>query len=147
MENQIVWESRQEDIRRRVPKPLVFFGPQQNPNEPLRYLYNKYLFFLKYINTKEKKYILSLHKIHAERFTKVDLEAKMNRWVRKELKTFNEDARLSIQHLKDSWHKRVYKQNQRKVRENPEDYFSKHMITEVVRITTDQPHDLDIMDK
>nr|GEW42112.1 hypothetical protein [Tanacetum cinerariifolium] len=28
MENQIVWESRQEDIRRTLPKPLVFFGPQ-----------------------------------------------------------------------------------------------------------------------
>nr|GEW96979.1 retrovirus-related Pol polyprotein from transposon TNT 1-94 [Tanacetum cinerariifolium] len=28
IENQIVWESRQEDIRRPVPRPLVFFGPQ-----------------------------------------------------------------------------------------------------------------------
>nr|GEW57309.1 retrovirus-related Pol polyprotein from transposon TNT 1-94 [Tanacetum cinerariifolium] len=36
MENQIVWESRQEDIRRPVPKPLVFFGPQRNPNKPPR---------------------------------------------------------------------------------------------------------------
>ncbi|GJV89033.1 hypothetical protein Tco_1532971 [Tanacetum coccineum] len=34
MENQIVWESRQEDIRRPVPRPLIFFGPQRNPNEP-----------------------------------------------------------------------------------------------------------------
>ncbi|GJY23149.1 hypothetical protein Tco_0396807 [Tanacetum coccineum] len=122
MENQIVWESRQEDIRRLVPRPL-------------------------YGNTKEKKYILSLHKIHAERFPEVDLEEKMNRWVRKEFKTFNEDARLSIQHWKDSWHKRVYKQNQRRVRNNPEDYFSNHRITEVVRITTDQPHGLDFMEQ
>ncbi|GJT51179.1 putative reverse transcriptase domain-containing protein [Tanacetum coccineum] len=36
MENQIVWESRQEDIRRLVPRPLVFFGLQRNPNEPPR---------------------------------------------------------------------------------------------------------------
>ncbi|GKC19246.1 hypothetical protein Tco_1021396 [Tanacetum coccineum] len=36
MKNQIVWESRQEDIRRPVPKPLVFFGPQRNPNKPPR---------------------------------------------------------------------------------------------------------------
>ncbi|GJR56381.1 hypothetical protein Tco_1406902 [Tanacetum coccineum] len=104
MENQIVWESRQEDIRRPVPRPL-------------------------HGNTKEKKYILSLYKIHAERFLKVDLEEKMNSWVRKELKNFNEKARLSIQHWKDSWHKRVYKQNQRRVRDNPKDYFSNHMIT------------------
>ncbi|GJY65315.1 hypothetical protein Tco_0467553 [Tanacetum coccineum] len=66
MKNQIVWESRQEDIRRPVPRPLVFFRPQRNPNEPPRYLYNKDLFFLKYGNTEEKKHILLLHKIHAE---------------------------------------------------------------------------------
>ncbi|GJU72040.1 ribonuclease H-like domain-containing protein, partial [Tanacetum coccineum] len=36
IENQIFWESRQEDIRRRVPRPLVFFGPQRNTNEPPR---------------------------------------------------------------------------------------------------------------
>ncbi|GJV93381.1 hypothetical protein Tco_1541194 [Tanacetum coccineum] len=41
----------------------------------------------------------------------------------------------------------VYKQNQRKVRDNPEDYFSKHRITEVVRITTNQPHGLDFIEQ
>ncbi|GJW44627.1 hypothetical protein Tco_0073426 [Tanacetum coccineum] len=117
MENQIVWESRQEDIRRPVPKPL------------------------------EKKYILSLYKIHTKQFPKADLEEKMNRWVRKEFKNFNEDARLSIQHWKDSWHKRVYKQNQIRVRDNPEDYFSNHRITKVIRITTDQQHGLDFMEE
>ncbi|GJV16713.1 hypothetical protein Tco_1362036 [Tanacetum coccineum] len=80
-------------------------------------------------------------------FPKPDLEEKLNRWVRKEFKTFNEDARLSIQHWKDSWHKRVYKQNQKKVRKNPEDYYSNHMITEVVRIVTNQPHGLDFMEQ
>nr|GEW48810.1 hypothetical protein [Tanacetum cinerariifolium] len=119
MENRIVWESRQEDIRRIVQRPLILFRPQGNPNEPPRYLYNKDLFFLKNGNTEEKKYILSLHKIHVERFPKADLEEKMNCWVRKEFKNFNEDTRLSIQHWKGSWHKRV--------------------------ITTDQPHGLDFM--
>ncbi|GJU30084.1 sodium/hydrogen exchanger 6, partial [Tanacetum coccineum] len=109
MENQIVWESRQEDIRRPIPKPLVFNGPQRNPNEPPRYLYNNDLFFLKNGNTEEKKYVLSLHKIHAELFPEADLEEMINCWVQKEFKNFNEDARLSIQHWKDSWHKRVYK--------------------------------------
>ncbi|GKC32756.1 hypothetical protein Tco_1040050 [Tanacetum coccineum] len=121
MENQIVWESRQEDIRHPVPRPL-------------------------YGNTKEKKYILLLHKIHAEHFLEFDLEEKMNHSVKKEFKTFNEDARLIIQHWKDSWHKRVYKQNQRRVRNNLEDYFSNYRITEVFRITTDQPHGLDFME-
>ncbi|GJZ15724.1 hypothetical protein Tco_0551401 [Tanacetum coccineum] len=67
--------------------------------------------------------------------------------VRKEFKNFNEEARLTIQHWKDSWHKMVYKQKQRRVRNNPEDYFSNHIITEVVRITTDQPHGLDFMEQ
>ncbi|GKB29469.1 hypothetical protein Tco_0868870, partial [Tanacetum coccineum] len=116
MKNQIVWESRQEDIR---------------------HLYG---------NT-EEKYILSLHTIHAEQFPEVNLEEKMNRWVHKEFKTFNEDTRLTIQHWKDSWHKRVYKQNQRRVRNNLEDYFSNHRITKVVRITTHQPHSLDFMEQ
>ncbi|GJS85779.1 hypothetical protein Tco_0752320 [Tanacetum coccineum] len=41
----------------------------------------------------------------------------------------------------------MYKQKQRRVKNNPEDYFSKHKITEVVRITTDQPHGLDSMEQ
>ncbi|GJY91727.1 potassium channel AKT1-like protein [Tanacetum coccineum] len=44
-------------------------------------------------NTEEKKYILSLHKIYIEIFPEADLEEKMNRWVHKEFKNFNEDAR------------------------------------------------------
>ncbi|GJZ74578.1 hypothetical protein Tco_0639043 [Tanacetum coccineum] len=109
MENQIVWESRQQDIPRTIPKTLIFYGSQRNPNEPPRYLYNKDLFYFKYGNTEERKYILSLYKIRAEEFLDPNLEQKLNRWVREEFQTFNEDAWLSIQHWKDSWHKRVLK--------------------------------------
>ncbi|GJU19598.1 retrovirus-related pol polyprotein from transposon TNT 1-94 [Tanacetum coccineum] len=119
MENQIVWESKQQDISRTIPKTFIFYGPQRNPNEPPRPLYNKDLFFLKKVKSMGSK----------------------------EFKTFNEDARLSIQHWKDSWHKRVYKQNQKKVRKNPEDYYSNNRITEVVRIVTDQPYGLDFMEQ
>ncbi|GJU50237.1 hypothetical protein Tco_1219792 [Tanacetum coccineum] len=87
----------------------------------------------------KKAYILT--------FLEDDLEDKLKRWVRKEFRTFNEEARLSIHHWKDSWHKRRYKLNQRRVRDNPEEYFSNHMITEVVRITTDQQHGLDYMEQ
>ncbi|GKD56544.1 hypothetical protein Tco_1289931 [Tanacetum coccineum] len=69
-----------------------FRNAEENPNEPPRYLYNKDLFFLKNRNTKEKKYVLSLHKIHAEPFPKAGLEEMMNRWVRKEFRNFKEDA-------------------------------------------------------
>ncbi|GJY27561.1 hypothetical protein Tco_0403328 [Tanacetum coccineum] len=78
MENQIVWESKQQDIPRTIPNTLIFYGPQRNPNEPPRPLYNKDLFFLKYGNTKEKKYILSLHKIHAEDLLEPDFEETLN---------------------------------------------------------------------
>ncbi|GKE53172.1 hypothetical protein Tco_1488328 [Tanacetum coccineum] len=117
MENQIFWKSRQEDIKRSKPYAQVFYGPQRNPNEPPRYLYNKDLFFLKNGNTEERIYILSLHKIHVVPFLKEDLE------------------------------ERRYKLNQRRVRDNPKEYFSKHMITEVVRITNDQQHGLDYLEQ
>ncbi|GKD27125.1 hypothetical protein Tco_1233339 [Tanacetum coccineum] len=123
MENQIVWESRQDDIRQ---------------SEPL---------FSTNGNSEEKSYILSLHKIHAVPFPEDDLEEKMKRWVKKEFKTFNKEARLSIQHWKDSWHKRLYKINHKRVRANPEEYFSNHKIFEVVKVTIEQQHGLDILEQ
>ncbi|GJY22916.1 hypothetical protein Tco_0396574 [Tanacetum coccineum] len=57
MENQIVWERGQEDIKRSKPYAQVFHGPQRNPNEPTRYLY-----------------IISLYKIHVVPFLEDDLE-------------------------------------------------------------------------
>nr|GFC71110.1 hypothetical protein [Tanacetum cinerariifolium] len=41
----------------------------------------------------------------------------------------------------------MYKLNQRKVRDNPEEYFSNHKIVEVVRIITEQQHGLDYMEQ
>ncbi|GJU25581.1 hypothetical protein Tco_1164202 [Tanacetum coccineum] len=114
IENQIIWESIQKDIRRPGPSAQVFYGPERNPDEPPRYLYNKDLFFLKHGNTEERSYILSLHKIHVVSFPEDGLEEKLKRWARKEFKTFNEEAWLSIHHWKDSWHKRMYKLNQRR---------------------------------
>nr|GEW10823.1 ribonuclease H [Tanacetum cinerariifolium] len=77
-----VWESMYEDIRRSKSYALVFYGPQRNPNEPPGYLYNKDIFFLKYGNTKEKRYVLSLHKIHAVSFSEEDPKENLIRWER-----------------------------------------------------------------
>ncbi|GJV60340.1 hypothetical protein Tco_1466440 [Tanacetum coccineum] len=88
--------NQKEDLKRPKLYALVFFGPQRNLNEPPKYLYNKDLFFLKHGNTTEKRYVLSLHKIHAVLFPEEDLEEKMNQWVKKEFKNFNEEARLMI---------------------------------------------------
>ncbi|GJU75651.1 hypothetical protein Tco_1272721 [Tanacetum coccineum] len=41
----------------------------------------------------------------------------------------------------------MYKLNHRRVRDNLEEYFSYHRITEVVRVTTDQHHGLDYMEQ
>ncbi|GJS10511.1 hypothetical protein Tco_0367307 [Tanacetum coccineum] len=41
----------------------------------------------------------------------------------------------------------MYKLNQRRVRDNPEEYFSDHRITEVVRVTIDQQHGMDYMEQ
>ncbi|GJV45157.1 hypothetical protein Tco_1429693 [Tanacetum coccineum] len=98
-------------------------------------------------NLVEKSYILLLHKIHVVPFLEDDLEEKMNRWVQKEFNTFNEEARLPIQHSKDSWNKRLYKINHRRVRANPEEYFSNHKIVEVVRVTTKQQYGLDCLEQ
>ncbi|GJW58095.1 hypothetical protein Tco_0104826 [Tanacetum coccineum] len=82
LRDSLIWESRQQDILRTIPKTHIFYGLQRNPNEPPRPLHNKDLFVLKYGNTEEKKYILSLHKIHAEEFLKPDLEEKITEVVR-----------------------------------------------------------------
>ncbi|GJZ12459.1 hypothetical protein Tco_0547689, partial [Tanacetum coccineum] len=137
--------NQQEDLKRLKPNALVLYGPQRNLNEPPRYLYNKDLFFLKYGNSEEKRYMLSLHKIHAILFLEKDLEEKMNRWVKCVFKTFNEEAQFLIQHWKDSWHKRMYKIRQRKVRDDPEEVFSDYGIVEAVKVTTDKQFGLDYM--
>ncbi|GKB60407.1 hypothetical protein Tco_0916593, partial [Tanacetum coccineum] len=89
LENQIVWESNQEDLKIPGKEALIFYGPQRNPNEPPRYLYIKDLFYLKNRNTEEKRYVLSLHKIHATPFPESDLEAKLTRQERANTKEVN----------------------------------------------------------
>ncbi|GJT39278.1 hypothetical protein Tco_0939143 [Tanacetum coccineum] len=113
---QVVWESRQKDLKRLQPDAL-------------------------------KRYVLSLHKIHATSFPEEDLEEKMIRLVRKVFKTFNEEARLSIQHWKDLWHKRMYKIKHTKVRDDSEEVFSDHKIVEIVKVTTEQQYGLDFMER
>ncbi|GKE04132.1 hypothetical protein Tco_1396150 [Tanacetum coccineum] len=96
-------------------------------------------------NTEEKKYVLSLHKIHATSFPEEDLEESMNRWVKRVFKMFNEEARLLIQHWKDTWHKRMYKINHIKVRDDQVEFFFDYRIVEVVRLTTEQQYGLHYM--
>ncbi|GJW10783.1 hypothetical protein Tco_1576610 [Tanacetum coccineum] len=130
METQIVWESREEDMMIPDKEAHVFCSPQRDPNVPPRYLYNKDLFYLKRENTKTKKYVLSLYKIHATPFEN-DLEDHLKRWVLKEFKTFNKEARLSVQHWKHTWHKIVYINKYKKERPDIKEVYSYHKIVEV----------------
>ncbi|GJY33222.1 hypothetical protein Tco_0417691 [Tanacetum coccineum] len=94
IENEVVWESIQEDLKCPQPDALNLYGPL---NEASR--------------------------------------------------TFNEESRLSIQHWKDSWHKRMYKIKHKKVRDNPEEVFSNHMIVEIVKVTTKQQYGHDFIER
>ncbi|GJS79806.1 hypothetical protein Tco_0729687 [Tanacetum coccineum] len=69
------------------------------------------------------------------------------RWVRKEFKTFNKEARLSIQHWKHTWHKIVYINKHKKERSNPKKVYSDHKIVEVVRIRNEHEHGQDFMEE
>ncbi|GJW30123.1 hypothetical protein Tco_0046998 [Tanacetum coccineum] len=60
MENQIVRESREEELIPQEPEKEtpVFFGPQRNLNGPPMFLWNKDLFYLKHGNTEENNTII-----------------------------------------------------------------------------------------
>ncbi|GJX40433.1 hypothetical protein Tco_0255423 [Tanacetum coccineum] len=95
MENQIVWESREEDLTVQIPKKpgSVYLSCARNPKIPPMSLANQDLFCLKYGNLGTRKYIPSLHKIHVVPFPEDDLEELNTRWVKKIIKRFNHYAR------------------------------------------------------
>ncbi|GJV39269.1 hypothetical protein Tco_1417709 [Tanacetum coccineum] len=59
----------------------------------------------------------------------------------------HERMKATLRDMINSWHKIFYKINHRRVRANPEEYFSDHRIVEVVRVTTEQQHGLDFMEQ
>nr|GEU37781.1 hypothetical protein [Tanacetum cinerariifolium] len=126
LNNQIIWESKKEELIPHIPKKeaLVFFGPQRNPNKPSMFLWNKDFLYLKNRNTEAKKYVLSLHKIHATLSLENNLEELLTRWVDKLFKRYNEEARLSIQHWKQPWAKMLYKKKHRIERLDPNEVCS-----------------------
>ncbi|GJY74873.1 transposase, Ptta/En/Spm, transposase, Tnp1/En/Spm-like protein [Tanacetum coccineum] len=84
--SQTVWECRKEDLTLQIPKEPapVFQSCKRDPNAPPMVLFNKDLFYLKNGNSETRKYVLSLHKIHAFPFLWNDLEElNIRSWVRK----------------------------------------------------------------
>nr|GEX42158.1 hypothetical protein [Tanacetum cinerariifolium]GEX95155.1 hypothetical protein [Tanacetum cinerariifolium] len=60
-----------------------FQSCERDPKAPLMTLLNQDLFYLKYGNSRSKKYVLSLHKYPAVPFPENDLEELTSRWVSK----------------------------------------------------------------
>ncbi|GJX62300.1 hypothetical protein Tco_0295200 [Tanacetum coccineum] len=87
-----------EDLTLQIPKKpvLVFQSCKRDPNAPPMYLVNKDIFYLKNGNYGTRKYVLSLHKIHAFSFPENDLEELNTRWVRKQIKRFNMYAQYAV---------------------------------------------------
>ncbi|GJT31253.1 hypothetical protein Tco_0911528 [Tanacetum coccineum] len=147
MESQIVWESRQEDLTLQIPKkpdPL-FQSCEKDPNAPPRFLVNKDLFYLKNVNSKTRKYVLSLHKIHAFPFLKNDLEELNTIWVRNLVKRFNMYAQYVVEHRKNLWAKQSYIRGQLKKRADPDEVYSYQRIVDVIRVQYDQGHGQEFM--
>ncbi|GKC80797.1 hypothetical protein Tco_1131571 [Tanacetum coccineum] len=65
MDNQIIWESRKEELiaQEAEKEAPVFYGPQRNPNEQPIFLWNKDLFYFKNGNFETKKYIIEVIKV------------------------------------------------------------------------------------
>ncbi|GKA67944.1 hypothetical protein Tco_0767861 [Tanacetum coccineum] len=82
----------------------------ENPNAPPLVLVKKDLFNLKNGNSKIRKYILSLHKIHAFLFPENDLKEMNTRWVKRPIQRFNLYARYDIDHWKSLWDPVEYNQ-------------------------------------
>ncbi|GJU15150.1 hypothetical protein Tco_1143116, partial [Tanacetum coccineum] len=119
---QIVWESRKEDLTLQIPKKPapVFQSCVRNLKIPPMSLVNQDLFYLKYGNSEAKKYVPSLHKIHAFPFPEDDLEELNTRWVRKTIKRFNLYARYVVDHWKNPWAQQGHIRRQLKTRDDPE---------------------------
>ncbi|GJV35567.1 hypothetical protein Tco_1408044 [Tanacetum coccineum] len=147
MENQIVWESRAEELIVQVLDNLapIYQGCDKNPKTLTRYLYNKDIFYLKYGNLEIRKYVLSLHKIHAIYFPENDVEELKSILVRKVIKKFHLEARYVVHHWKSTWAKIGYIKGQLEKISNLDEVYSDQKIVEVISIQYDQGYVQDFM--
>ncbi|GJW56852.1 hypothetical protein Tco_0103583 [Tanacetum coccineum] len=134
-----------EDLTLQVPdNPApVYQGCDRNPNALTRYLYNKYIFYLKYGNSKTRKYVLALHKIHVIPFPKNDLEELKSRWVRKVIKKIKHDTLFIIG--KVCWLRFLTIRGKLVKRSDPYEVFSDQKIVELIRIPYDQGYGKEFM--
>ncbi|GJT67102.1 retrovirus-related pol polyprotein from transposon TNT 1-94 [Tanacetum coccineum] len=77
---------------------LVYHSCQRDPTAPPMTLLNQDMFYLKYGNSRPKKYTLSLHKYPSVPFPDDDIEERTSRWVNKCLGNFNVYAQYGVEH-------------------------------------------------
>ncbi|GKD13756.1 hypothetical protein Tco_1198163, partial [Tanacetum coccineum] len=93
-----------------------------------------------YGNSGTRKYIPSLHKIHAIPFLENDLEELNTRWVKKTIKRFDLYTRYVIDHCKSPWAHQDHIRRQHKKIDNPDEVHSDVKIVEVLRVQFDQDY-------
>ncbi|GJW10034.1 hypothetical protein Tco_1575861 [Tanacetum coccineum] len=85
LKNDIIWESKKERLSLpTLQKPTpAYHSCQRNSKAPPMTLLNQDLFYLKYGNSRPKKYTLSLYKFPAVPFPDDDIEEQTSRWKEK----------------------------------------------------------------
>ncbi|GJY17951.1 hypothetical protein Tco_0389442 [Tanacetum coccineum] len=83
---------------------------------------------------KTRKYVLSLHKIHATSFPEDDLEELLKRWVRKVFTEFHVTTRLCVHHWNNNRARMYYWKFLSKTRSDPYEFFSNKNIIDMVRV-------------
>ncbi|GJU48227.1 hypothetical protein Tco_1217782 [Tanacetum coccineum] len=130
-----------------IPKKpaLVIQSCERDTNAPPIVVVNKNIFYMKNGNSKTRKCVLSLHKIHAFAFLENDLEELNTRYVRKPIKRCNIYARYVVEHWKNLWAKQSYIRGQLKKRADPDEVYSYQRIVDVIRVQYDQGHGQEFM--
>nr|GEV16224.1 retrovirus-related Pol polyprotein from transposon TNT 1-94 [Tanacetum cinerariifolium] len=141
----VIQESIEEDLTEQIPKKPapVFLSCIRNLKIPPMSLVKQDLFYLKNGNPGAKKYVPSLHKIHAFPFPKNDLEELDTRWmkktikifnlVKKTIKKFNLYARYAVDHWKSPWVQQDQIRRQLKTRDDPEKVYSEVKIVDGIK--------------
>nr|GEU57412.1 hypothetical protein [Tanacetum cinerariifolium] len=89
---------------------------QRDSKAPALSLVNQDLFYLKKVNSRPGKIVLSLHKFPAVIFSDDNIEERTSRWVNKCVKKFNPYARYSVKHWKNPHAKIIYIKRQKEPR-------------------------------
>ncbi|GJR99816.1 hypothetical protein Tco_0316325 [Tanacetum coccineum] len=104
LKSYIVWESRKErlSLPTQKKKAPVIHSCQRDSKFPPMTMLNQDVFYLKYVNSGQKKYTLSLHKFLAVPFPDDDIEERTSRWQRENPERLYSDLKI-VEVIKTSY--------------------------------------------